>query len=238
MAFADAEAGGNGFGVLAGVDQRRHRGEFVGRVHRRPHRVFHQRGFERGIRLLDEARHLIAGRDHAFGGKLLQCLQAPAAGGDGIDPVSLGCGADDEVLLQPAGLEARLELGVLRRRGRGLPCVGRRQDKPVEGDVSDSRCRFHARSLHGGRTEPSLVLQTRRRAQLGPFPFPASNPERPVAMRRRPQRQGSQPGWAEPQHAASGGSLAACRIDGGFDHDTVDMVGETTGYSDDDLYAV
>ncbi len=164
MAFADAEAGGNGFGVLAGVDQRRHRGEFVGRVHRRPHRVFHQRGFERGIRLLDEARHLIAGRDHAFGGKLLQCLQAPAAGGDGIDPVSLGCGADDEVLLQPAGLEARLELGVLPRRGRGLPCVGRRQDKPVEGDVSDSRCRFHGRvSMAGGR---SLLSSCKLAAEL------------------------------------------------------------------------
>ena len=39
-----------------------------------------------------------------------------------------------------------------------------------------------------------------------------------------------------PDHRRTG--LAACRIDGGFDHDTVDMVGETTGYSDDDLYAV
>jgi hypothetical protein len=32
--------------------------------------------------------------------------------------------------------------------------------------------------------------------------------------------------------------LAACRIDGAYDHDTVGVARGTTGYSDDDLYAV
>ena len=151
--FADAKAGGDGLDRLAGVDQRRHRGEFVGRVHRGAHRVLHQRGFERGVRLFDEARHLVIGRDNALGGELLQSLQAPAAGRDGMEAAPLGRGADDEVLLQPAGLDARRQLGVLGCRGRRLADVGRRQDEPVEGDLSDSSCRFHARvSTAGGRS--------------------------------------------------------------------------------------
>ena len=45
-------------------------------------------------------------------------------------------------------------------------------------------------------------------------------------------------GFHATQASVSKTCLAACRIDGGFDHDTVGVVGETTGYSDDDLYAV
>ena len=46
MPFGDAEAGGDRLDRLAGVDQRRHCGELVRRVHRGADRVFHQRGFE------------------------------------------------------------------------------------------------------------------------------------------------------------------------------------------------
>ena len=200
--FADPEAGGDDLDILAGVDQRRHRGEFVGRVHRGPHRVFHQRGFERRRRFFDEARDLIIGRDRALCGKLLQCLQAPAAGGDGIDPGSLGRGANDEVLLQPAGLDTRLQLGVFRRRGWRLAGVGRRQDEPVEGDRSDSSCRFHARSPRRADRAFSRPLNPCTKATLGPLPFAVRTAEKACWRSASghasvAQRQGSQPNWAE-----------------------------------------
>jgi hypothetical protein len=56
----NAEAGGDRLDWLARIDQGRHRDEFVGRVHRGPHRVFHQRGFDRLVRRLDQARHLVS----------------------------------------------------------------------------------------------------------------------------------------------------------------------------------
>ena len=85
--------------AVAGFDQRRHRGEFVRRVHRGAHRVFHQRGFERRPRLLDKARHVVISRDDALGGEFLQRLEPPAASRDWIEAGSLGREADDEVLL-------------------------------------------------------------------------------------------------------------------------------------------
>jgi len=39
--------------------------------------------FERAVRLFDEAVNFAGGRDDAFGRELLQCLQAPPAGGHG-----------------------------------------------------------------------------------------------------------------------------------------------------------
>ena len=72
MPFGDAEPCRDRLDRGAAVDQRRHRGEFVGRVHRGAHRILHQRGFERGIGLLDQARHLAIACDRAFGGELLQ----------------------------------------------------------------------------------------------------------------------------------------------------------------------
>ena len=116
MPFGDAEPCRDRLDRGAAVDQRRHRGEFVGRVHRRAHRVLHQRGFERGVGFFDQARHVAIACDRAFGGKLLQGLEPPPAGGDG-EPLRFALiRADDQVLLQPAGADAGLELGIL-----GLP---------------------------------------------------------------------------------------------------------------------
>ena len=143
MPFGDAEAGGDRLDRGAAVDQRRHRREFVGRVHRGAHRILHQRGFERGIGRLDKARHLAIACDRALGGKLLQRLEPPPAGGDG-EPLRFARNrADDQVLLQPAGADAGLELGILGRRCRALADIGRGQDETVEGDVADDRVGGH-----------------------------------------------------------------------------------------------
>ena len=48
---------------------------------------------------LDQARHLEIVRDDALGGKLLQGLEPPAAGGDGVDALLVGRGVNDQVLL-------------------------------------------------------------------------------------------------------------------------------------------
>ena len=94
-----AEAGGDGLDGLAGINQGRHGDEFVRRVHGGADRVLHQRRLE-GLALgLDQARHLEVVGDDALGGKLLQGLEPPPAGGDGVDALLAGRGVDDQVLL-------------------------------------------------------------------------------------------------------------------------------------------
>ena len=139
MPLGDAEAHGDGLDRDAAVDQRRHRGEFVGRVHRRAHRVLHQRGFNRGIGLFDQARHLAIACDRTFGGELLQRLEPPPAGGDGEALRLADNRANDQVLLQPASADAGLELGIFGCRCRTLADIGRGQDEMVEGDAADGR---------------------------------------------------------------------------------------------------
>ena len=99
MAFGGAEPNGNRLDHLAGVDQGRHRDKFVRRMHRRADRVFDQRGLPRRFGLFDQARHLEAGRERAFGGEFLQHLEAPAAGSDGVHVLGVAHRMNDEVLL-------------------------------------------------------------------------------------------------------------------------------------------
>jgi hypothetical protein len=171
--FADAEARGDLVDRRAGVDQCRHRGEFVRRVHRGAHRVFHQRGFERRLVFLDEARRLVIGRDHALGSEFLQRLQATAAGRDGIKAVPLGRGADDQVLFQPAGLDARFQLGVFSRRRRRLASIGGGEHELAETDVLDFAAGGYGGgpSVTGGR-ETSLALENPSQ-----IPSPSSSSE-------------------------------------------------------------
>jgi hypothetical protein len=70
--------------------------------------VFHQRGFERLVGLLDEARHLEVGRDDALGRELLQGLEPPSAGGDGVKAGRIGGRMNDEILVKTAGANAAL----------------------------------------------------------------------------------------------------------------------------------
>ena len=94
-----AEAGGDGLDGLAGLDQGRHGDEFVRRVHGGADGVLHQRRLE-GLALgLDQARHLEVVGDDALGGELLQGLEPPPAGGDGVDALLVGRGVGDQVLL-------------------------------------------------------------------------------------------------------------------------------------------
>ena len=157
--FGNPEARGDGVTGMAGVDQRGHGDEFIRGMHGGADRVFHQRGFERLVRLLDEAWHLEIGRDDALGRELLQGLEPPSAGGDGVDAVRVGRGMNDEILLEPAGPDAGLELGVFGRRRRRLADVGRGQHELVERRCCGRRTRLvMAGDSCDGRTEPSLVL--------------------------------------------------------------------------------
>lgn len=57
-------------------------------MHGDAHGVFHQRGFERVLGLLDEARHLETRQDDALGGELMQGLEVPADGNDCVQRLS------------------------------------------------------------------------------------------------------------------------------------------------------
>ena len=143
MPFGDPEPYGDRLDRDAAVDQRRHCRVFVGRVHRRAHRILHQRGLDRGIGRLDKARHLAVGCDSALGGKLLQRLEPPPAGRDGEPLRLLLIRTDNEVLLQPASADAGLEFGILGCRCQTLADIGRGQDETVEGDIADDRGGVH-----------------------------------------------------------------------------------------------
>jgi len=93
------------------------------RVHRGADGVLRQRCLEGRVLRLDQARHLEVVGNDALGGELLQGLQPPPAGGDGVDALLVGRGVDDQVPLQPAGLDACLQFGLLGRRRRGLADV-------------------------------------------------------------------------------------------------------------------
>ena len=137
MPLRHAEAGGDGLDGLAGINQGRHGDEFVRRVHGGADRVLHQRRLE-GLALgLDQARHLEVVGDDALGGKLLQDLEPPPAGGDGVDALLVGRGVDDQVLLYAPGLDACLQFGLRGGRGRGLADIAGGQDELVQGNVLD-----------------------------------------------------------------------------------------------------
>ena len=113
------------------------------------------------------------------------------------------------------------------------------------GATSTSGSPWHCRSAddkeHARLIVPQIVLDAFEGLKMA---YPKTTTERHAELLSIRKR------LAESEPASAGGfgkkgarivskrELAACRIDGGFDHDTVDMVGETTGYSDDDLYAV
>jgi hypothetical protein len=99
MAFGGAEPNGNRLDHLAGIDQGRHRDKFVSRMHRRADSVFHERSFERLVWRLDEARDFGVSGDDALGGELLQGLEPPPAGGDGVEAFLVGRGVNHQVLL-------------------------------------------------------------------------------------------------------------------------------------------
>jgi len=135
--FGRAEARGDVADRGAAVDQRSHGDEFVRWMHRGADRVLGKRGFDRVCGVFDFAGDLVCfGVDHAFGGELLQDLEAAAAGIDQIDPVD-ACRVDDQVLQDAFGADACFELGVLGRRGRGLAGVGRGKSKLLEREVAD-----------------------------------------------------------------------------------------------------
>jgi hypothetical protein len=107
LGYAEAES--NRVDRLARIDEPRHGDEFVRRMHGGAHRVFHQGGFERLLRLLDEARHLEIRRNDALGGELLQGLEPASAGGDRMHVVRIERGGvNDEILLETPGPNAGL----------------------------------------------------------------------------------------------------------------------------------
>ena len=107
---------------------------------------------QRRFGLFDQARHLEAGREHAFGGEFLQDLEPPAAGNDGVHVLgrrpsderrgsaSIRCArmlasssassaAEEGVLRTLVGDSTSLSSGILRRADlavmAGTPCDGR-----------------------------------------------------------------------------------------------------------------
>jgi hypothetical protein len=201
--FGYAEAKGDRFDRLAGVDQRGHGDKFVGRMHGGAHRVFHQRGFERLFGLLDQARHLEIRRDRALGRELLQRLEAAAAGDDRMHVFRVERGGMNcEILLETPGPDAGLELGLFGRRRRRLAHIGRGQHELVERDVADFGCGGHGWGLPvtSGR-EPSLALEN-----------PSQIPSRPSSSRalpRAPLPAGEGEGGPQSDHAVIAGSAAS-----------------------------
>ena len=84
-----------------------------------------ERGFERVVGLLDQARHRMIGVDDAFGRELLQDLEPPSAGIDFVDAFAVDRRRmDDQVLQDAVGADAGFERHILGRRGRGLADIG------------------------------------------------------------------------------------------------------------------
>jgi hypothetical protein len=100
MALGGAEAARDVLDDGTGVDQRAHRHEFVGRMHRGADRVLGKRRLDRVFGLLDLAGDLVIGVDRALGCELLQDPEAAAAGMYLIDAVAVG-GMDDQVRRMP-----------------------------------------------------------------------------------------------------------------------------------------
>ena len=153
--------GGDG---LPGADQGREGLELVGRVHRDAHGVFDQRGLERAVRRLDQARDRPVGGNQAVGRQRQQRPQPPSAGDHGVPALGVG-GADDQVLLQAVGADARLQFGVIGRRGRRLAGIGRRQHQSVEGNLVKGSNGVH-------RVSPRRAGDSLSLAFLNPSPKP------------------------------------------------------------------
>ena len=174
MPLGDAEAYGDGLDRDAAVDQRRHGGEFVGRVHRGAHRILHKRGFERGVGRLDKARHLAIACDRALGGKLLQGLEPPPpavtakrSGSPGTGQTIRFCFSPPARMLALSSASSDADAGLLRtlagdrtRRSRGMV-------RTIEVVVM-------AEILPTGERETSPALSNPPRSPHGPFPLCAS----------------------------------------------------------------
>jgi hypothetical protein len=214
VAFGGAEAGRNGVDRGAGIDQRRHGNEFVGRVHRRPDRVLGERGLDRVFGLFDLARDPGVGGDDALGRELLQDSEAAAAGIDFVDasrpdPRRM----NDEVLENAVGADAGFEGGILGRRGRGLAHIGRGEGELAESDVLDV-----AAGGHGGDSWDGRAKAVSRPGE------PVTDPLQPFSSRCRRnrshgKRQGPQPSCCvrdrHPQGRRPQGSVAGKAIEPG-----------------------
>ena len=164
---------------------------------------------------------------HAFGGELLQGLEPPAAGGDGVDTLRRrprdgppgSASARGRWMLALSSASSAAEGGVLRT------LVGERTSL-LSGILRTADGVVMAGYSCDGRTEPSLVLQTRHtapallslsrrrqssagrqrlRTQLSPGPFSLrlTRPIERTAATGRVQRPlaGSSPGRAETCHS-------------------------------------
>jgi hypothetical protein len=148
VAFRGAETRRDRVGHSAGIDQRRHRDEFVGRVHRGADRLLGERDLDRVFGLFNLAGDLGVGVDDACGSELLQDFEAPAAGVDQIHTFAVDRRrVDDQVLQDAVGADAGFEDSILGRRGRRLADVGRGQDELAERDVLDFAADGHGRGL-------------------------------------------------------------------------------------------
>ena len=121
--------------------------------------------------VLDLARDRMVGVDDAFGGELLQDLEAAAAGVDLVDAFAVDRRRmDDEVLQDAFGADAGFERGVLGRRGRSLADIGRGQDELAERRYCGLCCvRSWRETPATGRREPSLALGNPSQIPSRPF---------------------------------------------------------------------
>lgn len=139
MALGGAEALRDLVDRGAAVDQRRHGDELVSGMHGRPDRVFGEGDFDSVFGLPDFARDFGVRVDHAFGGEVLQDLEAAAADIHLVGASALGerRRVDDQVLENAVRADAGFEGGILGRRCRRLADVGGGQDKLAELEVLD-----------------------------------------------------------------------------------------------------
>lgn len=194
MPFGGAEAGGDILDRRAGLDERRHGDELVRRVHRGAHRIFHQRGFDRGRGFLDEARDRMIGVDDAFGGEFLQDRETAAAGIDFVDAFAVDRQRVDNQVLQDAlGADAGLERGILGGSGRCFADIGRGKDELTERDVAHFAAGGHGWGLPatGGRepfSRPGKPVTNPLSAlflSVPPGPLPGLGEGAPLRSRRQ-----------------------------------------------------
>jgi hypothetical protein len=168
--FGNAEARCDRLDRLAGVDQCSHGGKFVGRMHGGTHRVFHQRGFDRVLGLLDLAGDFGVRVDDAFRGEFLQDPEAAAAGIDLVDAFAVDPrGMNDQVLQNAFGADAGFQRRILGGRGRGLAHIGRGKHELAETDILDFAADGHGWGLLR-RAGASRSLALENPSQIPPRP--------------------------------------------------------------------